>query len=859
LGTQEDIQRLLETYEEFSKDFTKVINSLQRDDIILQNSTLKNSLEESERLSAGLRGSVNALLEENLKLKTTLSEQIIDERLQILKLSKSKIDSYFADVEAKGKNLLTLLESKVTRSIDSLIKDLDGVADAQRRSLLVELVGMKTKVQEAVNHHSIELETRLDAIKDGMQSRYDELGSLEVSEDILKKRAKSNNFELRVGLNWLNWLGAFLILLGIGTLAKYSYSNWLGAYAKGVSIFVISLIFLAAGEVLMRRAREQFAKGIISIGIGGLYSSILISYFVLGIMSSQVALGLSFVVAMASVLLVKRYESRTISIFSLVGGYLPVLLYHFTSPDIGNSSSLILIAYVLMLNSTIMVTSTFKKWNSVKYFSFVSGMLFFLATLNISNDVYINILYSFSMFALFTVMFLLNPIKEKIGKLLPGDILVLGANTFITSVVTYFLFDGDKFLTDYKGILSVAFCIIYFALAKIVQASTKDSEDSEDSKDTVWLFHVAAITFSFLIIPFQFGYVWLSLGWVVEGLIVITMSFRVKSRLLEYMGWIAFLVACLSFFSAREIYVDYYHLKYFVIIASIAYLLYRYFASGEYEQDILTWRGQALKIFKYLALFNIFIYLQRESHQLFVTYLEPLLEVHQISTLNYGSAVKYMNNLSYTSDFVSIAIVAIVLFVFAYTLGKIDWLQDKVVRIATLGLFIAFSLLMLSINGSYPVLSPDHLNVPVELISLAILMLLNSLAILKAKSTVLKIIALKGRGLEWYPVVLGVYLLIISYTFMTSQFSWVSFIGYLVNIMYMAYALLFVKYGFKNKYVLVRRAGLGLAFLVCIKLFLVDLSGLETLGRIISFFGIGGIALFISYAYQKMSREYREG
>lgn len=854
MGTQEDIQRLLEKYEEFSEDFTKVITGFKRDDIVLQNSALKNSLEENELLSAGLKGSVNALSEENLKLKTTLSEQIFDERLQILKLSKSKINSYFAGVEEKGKNSLTSLESKATRSIDSLIKDIDAVVDAERRSLLAELVEMKTKVQEAVNNHSIELETRLDALKDGMQSRYVELGSLEVSEDILKKRAKSNNFELRVGLNWLNWLGAFLILLGIGTLAKYSYSNWLGEYAKGVSIFVISLIFLAAGEALMRRAREQFAKGIISIGIGGLYSSILISYFVLGIMSSQVALGLSFVVAMASVLLVKRYESRTISIFSLIGGYLPVLLYHFTSPDIGNISSLILIAYVLMLNSTIMVTSTFKKWNSVKYFSFVSGMLFFLATLNISNDVYINILYSFSMFTLFTVMFLLNPIKEKIGKLLPGDILVLGANTFITSVVTYFLFSGDKFLTNYKGILSVIFCIVYFSLAKIVQVST------EDSKDTVWLFHVAALTFSFLIIPFQFGYVWLSLGWVVEGLIVITMSLKVKSRLLETMGWIAYLVACLSFFSVGEIFVDYYHLKYFVIIASTAYLLHSYFAGGKYEQYILAWRGQALKIFKYLALLNVFIYFQRESHQLFVTYLKPLLIVHQeVSTINYGSAVKHMNNLSYTSNFVSIAIVAIVLFVFAYTLGKINWLQDNVVRIATSGLFLAFSLLMLIINRLYPVLSPEHLKLPVELISLAILMVLNSLAILKAKSTVLKIIALKGRGLEWYPVVLGVYLLIISYTFMTSQFSWVSYIGYLVNIMYMAYALLFVKYGFKNKYVLIRRAGLGLAFMVCIKLFLVDLSGLETLGRIISFFGIGGIALLISYAYQKMSREYGEG
>ncbi|HZK55526.1 MAG TPA: DUF2339 domain-containing protein [Desulfosporosinus sp.] len=834
MGTPEDMQRLLDKHEEFSEDFTKVINGYKRDNIVLQNSALKNSLEESQLLSAGLKDRVNALMEDNLKLKTTLSEQIFDERLQLLKLSQRKIDSYFAGVEEKEKNSLISLENKVTSSLDALIKDLENVVDVEKSTLLVELIGMKAKVQASVNHHSIDLETRLDAIKDGMQSSYRELGSLEVSEAILKKRAKSNNLELRIGLNWLNWLGAFLILLGIGALAKYSYSNWLGEYAKGLSIFVISLVFLAAGEVLMRRAREQFAKGIISIGIGGLYSSILISYFVLGIMSSEIALALSFVVAMASVLLVKRYESRTISIFSLVGGYLPVLLYHFTSPEIGNISSLILIAYVLMLNSTIMVTSTFKKWNSVKYFSFVSGMLFFLATLNISNDVYINILYSFSMFALFTVMFLLNPIKEKIGKLLPGDILVLGANTFITSVVTYFLFDGDKFLTDYKGILSVIFCIIYFALAKMVQAWT------EDSKETVWLFHVAALAFSFLIIPFQYGYVWLSLGWVVEGVIVITLSFRVKSRLLEYMGWLAYLAACVSFFSVREIYIDYYHLKYFVMIASAAFLLHRYFAFGKYEQDILTWRGQALKIFKYLALLNIFIYFQKESHQLFLSYFKPLLEVRQ----------------AYTSDFVSSAIVAIVLFVFAYTLSKIDWLQDKVVSIATSGLFIAFSLMMITINGWYPVLSPDHLNLAVELISLALLMVLNSLAILKAKSTVLKIIVFKGRGLEWYPVVLGVYLLMISYTFMTSQFSWVSYIGYLVNIMYMAYALLFVMYGFKNKYVLVRRAGLGLAFMVCIKLFLVDLSGLETLGRIISFFGIGGIALFISYAYQKMSREY---
>jgi len=180
LGTQEDIQRLLDKHEEFSEDFTKVINGYKRDDIVLQNSALKNSLEESELLSAGLKDRVNALMEENLKLKTTLSEQIFDERLQILKLSKSKINSYFAVVEEKGKNSLTSLENKVMSSVDSLIKDIEYVVDVEKSTLLVDLVGMKAKVQAAVNNHSIELETRLDAIKDGMQSRYVDLGSLEV-------------------------------------------------------------------------------------------------------------------------------------------------------------------------------------------------------------------------------------------------------------------------------------------------------------------------------------------------------------------------------------------------------------------------------------------------------------------------------------------------------------------------------------------------------------------------------------------------------------------------------------------------------------------------------------------------------
>src|SRR5665648_163155 len=136
------MQRLLDKHEEFSEDFTKVINGYKRDNIVLQNSALKNSLEESQLLSAGLKDRVNALMEDNLKLKTTLSEQIFDERLQLLKLSQRKIDSYFAGVEEKEKNSLISLENKVTSSLDALIKDLENVVDVEKSTLLVELIGM---------------------------------------------------------------------------------------------------------------------------------------------------------------------------------------------------------------------------------------------------------------------------------------------------------------------------------------------------------------------------------------------------------------------------------------------------------------------------------------------------------------------------------------------------------------------------------------------------------------------------------------------------------------------------------------------------------------------------------------------
>ncbi|KJS47550.1 DUF2339 domain-containing protein [Desulfosporosinus sp. BICA1-9] len=827
MSKQDDLQQLLEKYYDFTNDFDKVIANYKTDEVLAYNKELLSELEKSKRLISELQTNIQKLTQENSQLKTSLSELILDEKLQILKLSKQKIDNYFLSSELKGQNLLRALEQTALGKINDIFKETETVLELNKREVLQEITALQVKVKNAVKNQSTLFSSNTSQLKESVAASYTDLAQETVSEEVFQKRLRNNNFELKFGLNWLNWIGAFLILLGIMTFAKYSYSHWLGGYAKGVSIFLISSLFLVIGEFLMRKAYNQFAKGVISIGVGGLYSSILISYFVLEIITPPVALGLSFLVSMASVLLVQRYRSRTISVFALLGGYLPVFLYHFTVSDIGDLSSLLLVAYVLMLNSSIMATSTFKKWNSVKYFSFISGMLFFLATLEFSQNVYINIFYSFAIFLMYTTMFLLNPLKANFGKLIPADILVLGINTLLTSIITYLLFAGDPLLKDYKGILSLAFCAIYFVLAKGVEKKIPKHD-----ANTVWLFYISSLTFSFLIIPFQFGYVWLSLGWVTESLILILFALKIKSNLLERMGWIAYLLAYCNFFIKPFFYQQYYHITYLLMVASSVFLLYSYFVTGRHRNYLFTWKYTFLDIFKYLALARVLIYIIDELRYLFENYLQQI----------------------YNETFYHAVVFFLAIYLYIKVLQKTSWLHDKVILWAVTGLSVGFAGGIILMNAVTRVFNLTHPNLLLEILSLIVLVGLNGLAFMSLKESVLRVLALVKLNLEIYPVVLAGYLLITSSCFLTGQFYWVRYINFALNVMYMGYAFAFIRYGFNRNYVLIRRAGLGLALLVCVKLFLVDLAGLDTLGRIISFFGIGAIALLISYAYQKMSK-----
>lgn len=74
----------------------------------------------------------------------------------------------------------------------------------------------------------------------------------------------------------------------------------------------------------------------------------------------------------------------------------------------------------------------------------------------------------------------------------------------------------------------------------------------------------------------------------------------------------------------------------------------------------------------------------------------------------------------------------------------------------------------------------------------------------------------------------------------------------LLSFIYLLAAIVAIHYGFRRKYVYVRRVGLALALLATTKLFIFDLASLTSLLKILAYFCFGFTLLGISYLYQRL-------
>jgi len=835
------LRQVQEQQRQLVKEYNTLLQDYQSDDLIVQNEQLREQVDAHELKLRQIEARARKMEEENARLRMALSEQMLDEKLNLIRVSQEKMETYFRGKTGVHNDRLEAHEHRTKINMNALFNKASEELQEDAMEFKERIAHLAAEVKERIERHRQLLREREEAVRQQMQHGYEHMAEEGLSEETIQRRIRQNRMEMKIGLSWINKVAILLIILGVGAAFRYSYSTWFNDEMKGGAFFLLGVLMLAGGEWLFRRKRQTFAMGLLGGGISVLFGSIFYSYFLLHIIGLYTGLGLSVLVSAVSVLLSLRYQSRTICSLGLVGGYLPLFSYMAYFGLSGNSVY-VAMAYMLLLNGIIVLISFGKRWPIVHYISFLFNTPSMLILLWLSPNNVVGMVYSVATFALYLGITLAYPFKHRV-KLTWWDFALLAMNTSISCLMLYVLFDAEGW-DDAQGLLALIFSLVYVGLARWVQ------RHMVQEKQTILLFYITSLTFAILMIPFQFGAKWLSMGWLIEGILLVMLGHLKQFRSVERAGWGVVLLCVFTFvyYDVLVLYVvgeqSYFMLKYSCITlgALLITLYYAMVGSGKgllaktkIHHSVLELG--TLNIFKYVTLGNLWIYVLYESNELYTRAVD-------------GTFLLYL--------FYKWLMFAALTIALAYALGQVKLFHDQMVKYYTTFLHAAGCCIALAVTLSMPALDPGvQQHTAAEIVGLLVLIIFNIGVFFAGRDLLIAGIRGQFKSVEWYPVIAGIYLLGVITVFLTVQFQWGD-IGLMFSLIYLLLAILYIAYGFRRRYVMIRRLGLGLTLFSTGKMVFYDVGLLTTGSKIIAYFSFGVLLLGISYLYQKVSSRMEE-
>ncbi|MDR0424088.1 MAG: DUF2339 domain-containing protein [Clostridiales Family XIII bacterium] len=836
MGTADNLKSIIRRQKEILSELESERQAIEGSDLAKENAALKAELEKLRADFTRARDGAAILADENLGLKNALYEQIYNEKIKIVNTTAQKLDIYFRANTDSELNRLTALENGVKARIDNI-----------RAILAQNNVDIHDDIYTKLNDLSALLnmkvtEARAKAARiSGAFSRaeHDELEALKnerLTDGQIRAAAKKNNLERFVGLNVLNAVGIFLLIVGATTLARFTYVL-LSDTLKGIMLFALGGLMLAAGEMMNRKKPNIFSLGISAGGVGILYAALATSYFGLHILGMYAAISVCILITAVAFILSIRYNSQTIAAFALIGGYLPMFSIG-TDAVVAYGAML----YFIALNLLALLISFSKKWRVP---TFIGLALNILGTFYISYDFWestgtmegaANILYVLFAFLIYTAIPIISTYRTK-AKFRKSDIVLLAVNTVFSSLIMYGVFYSFG-LMDYTGLLAVAFAVIYLFLGRAIEAKFAGEEGLVSA-----LFYLTGLAFVVLIVPLQFGQAWLSLGWLAEGVFLAAYGVLGNEKRFRQVGFAISLLCLGAFIIFDCMYIRDYLFVYKYLAITLGSLL----ILGAYMYRKMM-AGRFVEIYKYFALANVWIF-----------------AMYFILVKMWGFLLANSGPEAYRIDYLLGAAAVTATFALAYLFPRIRLLSDMGVKILSISLYAIGILGLFVLNTSLtPVarvyLQPGTPGFGVTIAGTAILLVLGLLSVLALRDMMKMIVVERKMGIEWYPLIISGYFVVVLTQNLIVQFN-LSFSSAAISIIYVLTALAWIVFGFARRYSFIRKFGLGLAILSVIKLFLIDLASLTQGFRIISYFVLGVILIAISFVYQYFNKrlELKEG
>lgn len=367
---------------------------------------------------------------------------------------------------------------------------------------------------------------------------------VEEEQGIFSKLFVKSNLEKYIGENLISKIGIAILILGVGIGTKYAIDHQLISPIMRVILGYLLGAGLAGTSLYLKGKFHNFSAVLFSGAIAVFYLITLAAFLYFGLIPRWMAFLLLLIVTISAVGAALLFNRQVIAHLGLVGAYaIPFLL------DDGSGRFETLFSYILAINAGILAISVWRYWKSLHYSSFIVTWLiihsWWIESAGSLKSPFPAGLFLLSFFILFYGIFILNKVLKEL-KFVIEDLMMLLANTaFIIGFGLPLLSLGEmEYLQGLFVLLIAAIHLIFFLI--IYRKIHID-------RNLVNFIAGLALACLTLAIPVELDGNWVTTFWTLEAAVLFYAGRLKKLPLLEYL---AYPVVILAFFSMIHDWLD---------------------------------------------------------------------------------------------------------------------------------------------------------------------------------------------------------------------------------------------------------------------------------------------------------------
>ena len=695
-------------------------------------------------------------------------------------------------------------------------------------------------------------------------------------ETVVRKPAspkEKSDLEKFIGENLISKIGIAITIIGVAIGAKYSIeNNLISPLTRIILGYLMGFSLLGVG-LKLKQKYESFSAVLVSGSMTIMYFITYMAYGLYQLFPQLMAFLLMVIITVCTVLLAIKYNRQIIAHVGLVGAYaVPFLLGD------GTGDVSILFAYMVIINIGILFLSFKKYWTLLYYTTFGFTWLIFFSWYLAFFEVANHFVMAFSFLIIFYLIFYITVLAYKLLQKLKfemSDVFLMLTNSFVFYGIGYLLLSNHPEGKELIGVFTACNALLHAAIGVVV------FYQKLADKQLFYLIFGLAVIFITITIPVQFQGNWITLLWVGEGALLFWIGQSRKIVFYEKLSYPLMLLAFWSMitdwsdvyrwfdifgFSSQQAIVpifNVYFLTSLLFVIAFGFITWLFFKKGEddsvVQNDFKSIMSVAIPGIFIFSLYYIFLI---EINHFWVDsdVQAGIIDSNMYARNNETSALKYSWNINYTLLFLSLLSFVTINKFRSPLLGTVSLILNmfSLFIFLTVGLYGLSELRETYIFESKSNLSPSlYLNIGSRYIAYIFVAALLLYTYRLLKSEVLKFKTQILFDFTFHITILWISTSEVINLLALSGHDDSYKLG--ISILWGLYSLTLIGLGIWKPKKYLRIAGMCLFGVTLIKLFLYDISHMNTISKTIVFLALGILLLIISFLYNKYKKNIAGG